>query len=402
LFDSALAVDSANNVFYGGPEGMHSFSSDLQTVRWNTATTSTSYLPYSVRAILCDSANNIYVTGTSPLSNGNGAYTMITKRLNNANGNVVWTSTNFVQEILGLGTYPTGHRATDALFGGNALAFDSTGMLYVVGGGQDGSGYIGGQVVKYDPSSGAAQWSHELTYSDYEGTTADVAIDNNNNIHTVGLLGTGSSAGQSTIAVFSTAGNLLWNTSAQFTSGVDNEMTHVVLDNNGGVYVIDDVVNRPILAKYTESGGGSGTVPNGTYKIINRNSALAMDVFGQHTTNGTLIDQWTYNGGYNQQWAVTSLGGGQYQIIDVQCGRSLDVANWATGNGSPIDIWDHTGYGNQQFSFAPTSNGYYLIIPSYVTNSCIEGKSLATTNGTAVDLWQTNYGVNQQWILKTP
>jgi Ricin-type beta-trefoil lectin domain-like len=406
MLDSVLALDSANNVFYGGPEGTFSYSSDLNTVRWNNFTTSTTYLPYSVRAIICDPANNVYVTGTAPSFMGSGAYLMTTKRLNNANGNVVWSSTaTFIPQNLG-SFYPSGDPVLDAQFGGNALAFDSTGMLYAVGGAQDGSGYEGGEVVKYDPSSGTAQWSHELTDSDFGGVSANVAIDNNNNIHTVGILGTGAGAGQSTIAVFSTAGNLLWNTNTQFSANKDNELTQVALDNNSGVWVIDDLVSgapsSPILAKYTESGGGSGTVPDGKYKIINRNSGLAMDVFGQHLTNGTPIDQWTYNSGYNQQWTVTSLGSGQYSIISDQSGRSLDVANWATWNGAPIDIWDHTGYGNQQFSFFPMSNGYYLIIPSYVTNSCIEGKTFATTNGTPVDLWQTNYGANQQWIFQAP
>jgi len=399
MSDSAIAVDSANNVFYGSPEGMRSYSSDLQTVRWNTATTSTTFLPYSVRAIILDSANNVYVTGTAPTS---GAYTMITKRLNNANGAVVWTSANFVAENLGLGFYPTGIRANDALFGGNALALDSTGTLYAVGGAQDGSGYVGGVLAQYNASTGAAQWSHELTDSDFEGTIADVAIDNNNNIHAVGLLGNGPGAGQSVISVFNTLGNLLWTTSPQFTAGVDNEMTHVALDNNSGVYVIDDVVNSAILAKYTESGSGGGTVPNGTYKIINLNSALAMEAFGQHTTNGTQIDQWAYNHGANQQWAVTSLGNGQYSIIETQCGRSLDVSGFGTANGTKIDLWDHNGGSNQQFSFTATANGYYRITPANATGSCIEGVGLSKANGTLVDLWQYNGGNNQQWIFQAP
>jgi hypothetical protein len=42
--------------------------------------------------------------------------------------------------------------------------------------------------------------------------------------------------------------------------------------------------------------------------------------------------------------------------------------------------------------------------PAYIPGSCIEGKTFATTNGTAVDLWQWQYneGNNQQWILQAP
>jgi len=402
MSDSALARDSANNVFYGDPSGTFSYSSDLGTLRWNNSTTSTNNLPYSVRAIICDSANNVYVTGTAPTS---GAYVMITKRLNNANGTTVWASANYVGENLGLGTYPVAGSPFDFLFGGNALALDSAGMLYAVGGAQDGSGYVGGVLAKYNPSTGAVLWSRQTTFSDFDGASADVAIDNNNNIHVAGMDGDGSAAGHATINVFDTLGNLLWNASTQFTLNTDNQMAKVALDNNGGVWVVDELINKsasPIVAKYAETGGGGGTVPNGTYKIINLNSALAMEAFGQHTTNGTQIDQWAYNTGFNQQWTVTSLGNGQYSIIGSQSGRSLDVAGSGTANGTKVELWDHNGGVNQQYSFTPTANGYYRITPANATLSCIEGVGLSKANGTLVDLWQYNGGNNQQWIFLGP
>src|ERR1700690_947225 len=56
MLNSAIAVDSANNVYYGSPEGWRSYSADLQTVRWFDTQS-------AVRAVVCDAANNVYATG---------------------------------------------------------------------------------------------------------------------------------------------------------------------------------------------------------------------------------------------------------------------------------------------------------------------------------------------------
>ena len=252
--ESVMTLDGNNNVYYGGTQGILSYSSDLNTLRWNKFSTNTASSGYYVRAIICDSANNVYETGLSPTSPNSDAYTMITKRLNNANGNVVWTSSNFLPTILGLGYYPTGDYGVDRMFGGNALALDSAGQLYAVGCAQDSLGFVGGVLVKYNPSSGAAQWSQEVTFSDYEGISAAVAIDKNNNIHVAGLNGDGLGATLGTINVYNTSGGNVWSTSASFESG-DNVFTQVLLDNKGSVWVMDNILDgdvSPVIAKYTE------------------------------------------------------------------------------------------------------------------------------------------------------
>ncbi len=195
MADTALTLDGNNNVFYGGPEGILSYSADLSTLRWNNFSTNPTNFPYSVRAIACDSGNNVYETGMSNAPLNSGVYTMITKRRNNASGSVVWTSSNYVGNG-GLPHYPQGN-VTDYCCGGNALAFDSGNNVYVVGGAQDSSGFIGGVLAKYTPSSGAVQWAQEITYSDYNGFCAAVAVDNY--VHAAGLIGGGPGANLGTI-----------------------------------------------------------------------------------------------------------------------------------------------------------------------------------------------------------
>jgi Ricin-type beta-trefoil lectin domain-like len=150
------------------------------------------------------------------------------------------------------------------------------------------------------------------------------------------------------------------------------------------------------------TGGGGGTVANGTYKIINRNSGQALDVVGAGTANGVLADQWPYGAGSNQKWTVTSLGGGQYKVIGVGSGKGLDVVGNASANGTGIDIYTYSGNANQKWSFTATSGGYYRLTPANATGSCMDVTGSSTANGALTELWTYSGGNSQQWSFQAP
>ena len=141
---------------------------------------------------------------------------------------------------------------------------------------------------------------------------------------------------------------------------------------------------------------------DGIYKIINRNSGLALEAPNQWTGNGQQIDQWSYYGGASQQWAVTNTSGGIYKIIGVQSGRSLDIEGGKTGNGTKVELWDYLGGLPQQWTFNPSSGGYFEITPQCAPGSCLDVAGLSTANGAFVQLWQWLAGPNQQWSLQAP
>ena len=153
---------------------------------------------------------------------------------------------------------------------------------------------------------------------------------------------------------------------------------------------------------YQKTAGGGGTVANGTYKIVNRNSGQAMDASGGGTVNGTQILQWPYGGANNQRWNVTSLGNNQYEITGVQSGLSLDLYGGGTANGTKVELWTYGGGNNQKFTLTATSGGYYRITPANATGSCLEVAGSSTANGALVDLWSYTGGNNQQWIFQAP
>ncbi len=143
-------------------------------------------------------------------------------------------------------------------------------------------------------------------------------------------------------------------------------------------------------------------VANGTYRVVNRNSGLTLDVKGNSTANGAVVQQYAYHAGTNEQWTVTDLGGGEYKIIGVQSGRALEVVGAGTANGTAIDIRTYSGAANQQWSLTATSGGYYLLTPANATGSGLDVPHSATTNGTALQIWTSNGGNNQQWQFMAP
>jgi lysophospholipase L1-like esterase len=151
-----------------------------------------------------------------------------------------------------------------------------------------------------------------------------------------------------------------------------------------------------ILAVYNQT-----NLANGIYKVINRNSGLALDAKGQNTTNGTPIQQYTYNGGANQHWAVTNIGNAQYAITGVQSGRVLDVKGQSTANGAVIQLYNNNGGANQKWVITPTSGGY-ATVQGVQSGKLMEVVGGQTTNSAPVDQWTSNGGNNQQWSFQAP
>jgi endoglucanase len=93
---------------------------------------------------------------------------------------------------------------------------------------------------------------------------------------------------------------------------------------------------------------------NGAYSIVNRNAPSEVwDVTNVGTTDGSLLQLWTYGGGSNQQWTPVSLGNGYYKFVGVGSGRCLDTPAASTANGVQLQIYDCNGTGAQAFKLSP-------------------------------------------------
>jgi hypothetical protein len=84
------------------------------------------------------------------------------------------------------------------------------------------------------------------------------------------------------------------------------------------------------------------TVSNGTLQT----GGKCVDVTGEATTNGTLVELWPCTGGANQQWVPQANG----TLISTQSGRCLDDPASNPANGTQLVIWDCNGGANQHWA----------------------------------------------------
>jgi endoglucanase len=150
------------------------------------------------------------------------------------------------------------------------------------------------------------------------------------------------------------------------------------------------------------SGGGGGTIADGTYRFVARHSGRSMEVQGAATGNGSQIVQYDYFGGNHQRWTVTNRGNNQYSIIGVASGRAVDINNGSTANGAKVQLWDYSGGNMQKFTFTATSGGYYRVSPVHAPTKCLDVQWGQTGNSVIVQQWDYTGGTPQQWSLQAP
>ena len=187
-------------------------------------------------------------------------------------------------------------------------------------------------------------------------------------------------------------------------------------DNEAGDLPVENYIwgatqfnNQLILEITTTTGPNSGTAPanvpdgiaNGTYRIINKNNGLALDVVGAGTGNSTLVDTWPYEAHTNQQWTLTSLGNDCYELVGVGSGRALDVDGNNSAPGTDIDIYTYNAQNNQQWLIVPGVDAGTYTIESTLTGN--QGDFLdCTTQGATCTIEANDGNPDQEWTLSAP
>lgn len=149
------------------------------------------------------------------------------------------------------------------------------------------------------------------------------------------------------------------------------------------------------LQSQITSGGGPAT---GRYELSNVNSGLAMEVNGWSTSNGGIVDQWTWQNQANEEWTLSYLNNGLYQLTNVNSSKVLDAVNKGTTNGTKMQQWSNLSGSNQEYIVTHTADGNYRVVNSN-SGLCVEVPGFSKSNGTQLDLWGCNGGTNQEWVL---
>lgn len=137
-------------------------------------------------------------------------------------------------------------------------------------------------------------------------------------------------------------------------------------------------------------------VATGYVKIVNRNSGKALDVTGQSTSDGALLEQWDYWGGANQQWQLVDAGGGYVKIVSRNSGKLVDVSQGSTADGASAIQYTDNGGANQQWQLVDVGGGYVKIV-NRNSGKVLDVSGQSTSNGGSVIQYTYNGGANQQW-----
>lgn len=157
-------------------------------------------------------------------------------------------------------------------------------------------------------------------------------------------------------------------------------------------------VSRVKYAWGTGAGGTETFYPGAYYRLLNINSAQALDVNGAATANGAGIIQWPQNGGNNQQWIITDNGGGYFKVINRNSSDALDVNGASKASGASIIQWPWNGGNNQQWQLTSVSAGIYKVI-NRNSGMALDVTGASTTNGALIIQYPWSGATNQQWQI---
>lgn len=160
--------------------------------------------------------------------------------------------------------------------------------------------------------------------------------------------------------------------------------------------VIEKAANLSV-APFAGKAEAASASHQGLYKIINRNSGQALEVYNWAHENGANVSQWTDLGGDHQLWRFVSVGDGYYQIINANSGRALEVYDWSTADGGNIVQWQNLNNTNQHWKLE--DSGGYVQLKNRFSNKVAEVYEYSTTPGANIVQWTDLEATNQQWTL---
>jgi hypothetical protein len=146
----------------------------------------------------------------------------------------------------------------------------------------------------------------------------------------------------------------------------------------------------------TPSGGGS--TPDGSYRITNKNSGLALDTQNHGTSQGTPVDQATVDNSATQTWTLVPAGSGLYKIRNQASGLLLGISNMSTSDGGTALIWSDNGTADHLWRLVPDGTGYDKIVNSN-SGLLLGVQNMSTSSGAQVLQWEDNGTADHLWQL---
>jgi hypothetical protein len=153
------------------------------------------------------------------------------------------------------------------------------------------------------------------------------------------------------------------------------------------------------FAIYLTPAGGSTGYPSGYHRLVVGNDGLCTDVYGNVSTAGAAIDQWTCNGQTNQEFQFVPVSGGYGELQAENSGDDVAVSGSSTTAGSP-DVIQQVPNGNAASLWQPLqqSDGSWEFQNSN-SGLCLDVYGAGSNLGQQYDQWpcKNAAGTNQDF-----
>ncbi len=139
-----------------------------------------------------------------------------------------------------------------------------------------------------------------------------------------------------------------------------------------------------------------GKIPNGRYKLVNRQSGKVVEVEGRSKDSGRRLQQFGYTGQTHAQWDITAAGNGFYLLIGVDSGKALTVPKGQNDDLVGL-IQENVNKGaTQRWKIEKTEGNYFKLTAES------SGKVLTAAPGNTIVQRAYTDAVEQQWRIEAP
>ena len=161
-------------------------------------------------------------------------------------------------------------------------------------------------------------------------------------------------------------------------------------------------------ADFNDQIGSLRIVPNGAtgkggdWKFRNRNSGQFLDIENNDPVDGAKVIQWSNEGkDPSQVWCLSEVEEGVYTIAaSADNSRVIDIPEAATGDGVGAQLYASNGGKHQQFILLQSGDNYKLVTRH--SGKALEIPRSSTDTGVQAATWSHNDTDTQQWNLVNP
>jgi hypothetical protein len=236
-----------------------------------------------------------------------------------------------------------------------------------------------------DAGNGLVTLSHP-----HSGRCIDIASSGTADGTNIDLYDCNGSAGQKFSVQTDSAGNVTF----------ENPNSGKCLDvtgSNGANYTKIQLwdCNGTAAQKWQAASGGLTTGASYAFKTV-QSTTSCLDLYGDSTTNGTQVDEYSCNGSAAQSFTIAGEGSGLVSFKNAN-GKCIDLSGSGTADGTKVQGWDCNGTVAQEFVVQSDAN-LNLTFMNPHSGKCLDISGASTANTTTVELFDCNGGNNQKWL----